>query len=681
MSKAVMDASMPFKPTFVGSPKANSLLCEFAATAALLDGGLDHERYAALEAAQRHVWRKRGECDRRDQQTLLAAIRLLADLAKMGWTIRVSKSRIQIFRPVAPVNGNGDSREFIRRQQHGQRDEQLRNAAVRQFVSGLEARRPYGNQLVSIFSLMRDGADLAVRLRQARDALDRDKCTGRLDEIIQPYLQFVREEESCTMTGLRLVDIWRYFRHTWASPHKSVPGRTMMVLVRDAAAPFHPVIGIAALSSAAVAVTVRDKWIGWTSSAVLDEMKAKPSASHGRWLTQIVDDAIDEIYKVDLLEDGLLTPAGLKRPTKDLIATLSAEAKQQRKKHFRLMEQGQYKKEPPPDGADEEYWIEQARLPLFRSKRMEELARMLGVRMVLQRYFYGSPTREGIRSLVAAGDGRDAVTKVLRKAKADRVGTAVADLTVCGAIPPYNEVLGGKLVAMLMTSPEVVAEYRRRYGRTRSVIASSMAGRVVRRPADLVFIGTTTIYGQRPSQYDRISIPCADGPAGGAVRYAYLGRTRGLGTFQFGDLTVKAFQEFLRQSSNGLQVNSVFGEGANPRLRKIRDALEELGLPEDELLHHGTPRLVYGVQLALNMRDYLLGRVKRPKYLMPSRLPRKATEGIVRWWFERWLMNRVSREDILERVARHTLVHPIRHGARVELPANDFEQGRLFGGE
>ena len=102
-------------------------------------------------------------------------------------------------------------------------------------------------------------------------------------------------------------------------------------------------------------------------------------------------------------------------------------------------------------------------------------------------------------------------------AKADRVGTAVADLTVCGALPPYNELLGGKLVAMLATSPEVIAEYRRRYGRTPSVIASSMAGRAVQRSAELVFIGTTSLYGQRPSQYDRISVPCsvAAGGSGG----------------------------------------------------------------------------------------------------------------------------------------------------------------------
>ena len=57
-----------------------------------------------------------------------------------------------------------------------------------------------------------------------------------------------------------------------------------------------------------------------------------------------------------------------------------------------------------------------------------------------------------------------------------------AGLTICGAIPPYNEVLGGKLVAMLMMSPEVVAEYRRRYAGMPSVIASSMAGRPISAP-------------------------------------------------------------------------------------------------------------------------------------------------------------------------------------------------------
>ena len=430
-------------------------------------------------------------------------------------------------------------------------------------------------------------------------------------------------------------------------------------------------------------MTARDEWLGWTPAAVVSSIQAKTSPSQARWLMGVVDEAIDEIYKVDLLRDKLLTPGLLKRPTNELIAILAAEAKEEREKHFRLMQKREYKKPTPPPGAADSFWIEQAKFPLFRSKRADELSRLLSVRMVFQRYFKDKPTKESLSQFIVSGEGRDAVAKVVRRAKADRVGTAVADLTVCGAIPPYNELLGGKLIAMLMASPEIVAEYRRRYGGTSSVIASSMAGRSVQREAHLVLIGTTSLYGQRPSQYDRISIPCArlGGENDQTIRYAYLGRTLGLGTFQFADTTVKAFQDFLRQSANGLQVNSVFGEGANPRLRKIRDALGLLGLPADDLLEHGTPRLVYGVELASNARDYLLGQAKRVKYLVPQHSPSKVTAAIAEWWVERWLVNRVVRDDVLQRIAEHRLVHPIRHGARVELPTNDFEQSRLFRGE
>lgn len=259
------------------------------------------------------------------------------------------------------------------------------------------------------------------------------------------------------------------------------------------------------------------------------------------------------------------------------------------------------------------------------------------------------------------------------KAKADRVGTAIADLSVCGAVPPYSEILGGKLVAMLMVGPEVVVEYRRRYGGLPSVIASSMAGRPVCRPAELVFIGTTSLYGQRPSQYDRIRVPRdpADADSGPGIRYEYLGRTRGMGTFQFGDQTVSELARLLAQSKRGQQVNSVFGEGVNPRLRKLRDGLDALGLPTDDLLNHGGPRLVYGVELTGNTHAYLLGMDKQPKFLLPHKAPKQATQQIVRWWMRRWLLPRIAKEGILDRVAVHNFVHPIRHGARVRVPSAD----------
>ena len=183
---------------------------------------------------------------------------------------------------------------------------------------------------------------------------------------------------------------------------------------------------------------------------------------------------------------------------------------------------------------------------------------------------------------------------------------------------------------------------------------------------------------QRPSQYDRIVIPSVVGKEVSAVRYDYLGRTLGVGTFQFGDQTVEGLGVLLAQSRRGQQVNSVFGEGVNPRLRKIRDGLNELGLDSDELLNHGAPRLVYVMALVKNLREYLLGIDAQPKYLLPQRNPKAVTQHIVRWWQERWVAKRIERDDVLERMAMQTLVHPIRHGARVQLPRMDVDQGLLW---
>lgn len=277
-------------------------------------------------------------------------------------------------------------------------------------------------------------------------------------------------------------------------------------------------------------------------------------------------------------------------------------------------------------------------------------------------------------------EGRVALTKLIRKAKADRVGTVIADLTICGAVPPYGEVLGGKLVAMLMTSPEVAEEYHRRYRRSPSIIASSMAGRPIQRPANLVYISTTSLYGRRPNQYDRIAIPVDRIQPGGSgsLRYEYLGRTKGIGTFQFSNQTIDEMKTLIEQTSQGQRVNSVFGEGVNPRLRKIRDGLDELGLPSNALLDHGAPRLVYGVSLVENLADYLLGIDSAPKYVLKGTSPEGATGRTSDWWFERWARPRMERPEVLERIAQHTAVYPVRHGARVKVPSRLDDEPLLF---
>jgi hypothetical protein len=665
---------LPFEPSLPEGSNAAALFLDFAReVAALPIFDSDQERNVAIEACRRRALKSKGKCDNLGRQALLAAVHILADMAKQGWSVGVSTDGIELTREENGTVTGDAARERIRSQLHAERDEQLRQSAVTAFIRAMEARQLYEGQLVSVFSLMRDGKELAEKLiGVARAPIDRGlQITA---EAITPYLQFIRgEDERCAFTGLRLIDVWRYFRHTWANPYKSVPGRTVLALVRDSAAPCHPVIGIAALSSAAVAVTARDKKISWTPEAVIEDLKERPTAKLARWLNCTVDDAIDEIYKVDLLEDEILNPRDLSRPSVEVIARLEEEGRQQRKEHHRFMASRAYKKSEPAIDLADEHWEAQARSHLFQSKRALELAGMLSVRCVLRRYFGDSHSKNMLVQFISTREGRDAVAKVVRKAKADRVGTAIADLTVCGAIPPYNEILGGKLVAMLMVGPEVVLEYRRRYGGIPSVIASSMAGRPVCRAAELVFIGTTSLYGQRPSQYDRISIPreTGIGESGPGIRYEYLGRTRGMGTFQFGDETVAQLSLLLAQSKRGQQVNSVFGEGVNPRLRKLRDGLDALGLSSDDLLNHGGPRLVYGVELIENTHAYLLGMDKQPKFILPQKSAKQLMQKIARWWMRRWMLPRLAKEGILARVAAHNFVHPIRHGARVRMPSKD----------
>jgi hypothetical protein len=583
---------------------------------------------------------------------------------KQGWAVKKTRTGVKLAKPTE-VNDPEKLRTRIRAQLHAERDGQLRQSSTQEFLKEMERKQHYKGSFPSIFSLMRDGPELVASLK---GVLRLPECEqlDTLSRCVAPYLQFVNENGICEHTGLRLIDIWRYFRHTWANPYKSVPGRSMMALVRDAAAPCHPIIGIAALSSAAVAVSVREEFLGWTGEAVLARMKDSPSKALANWLTRTLNGSIEEIYRVDFLEDRTLSPKDVLTPTESVVSRLSAIAESARTEHNRYMQSTDYKKNGKAETSTEEDWLQQARSPLFRSKRAGELAGLLNARQVIQRIIRGACTPKSLSLIAEDREGKEAVTRLVRRAKSERVGTAIGDLTVCGAIPPYNELLAGKLVSLLMVSPQVVSEYRRRYGKSPSVIASSMAGRDIVRPADLVYVGTTSLYGQRPSQYDRISFSVSDAnmSSSGTLRYRYLGKTKGIGTFQFGDDTVSELARLLAQSKKGQRVNSVFGEGVNPRLRKIRDGLDLLGLDSDVFLDHGAPRLVYGVELARNTADYVLGLVSTPDFHFPTKA-KDTSDEMVRWWHSRWVAGRILREEVLIRIEEQRLTHPIRHAARV----------------
>jgi hypothetical protein len=435
------------------------------------------------------------------------------------------------------------------------------------------------------------------------------------------------------------------------------------------------VIGIGALSSASVQLEARDAFIGWHAEKFLAEAMANPTNELADWVTAIIQRGIEQIYIVDFVKERLLPSKLPSSVDEEVIRALRSDSQKHRDAHHLRSSSNEHKGSFLPDQLSDEEWELRANSPLFRAKRTLALATLLELRSIISHSYTGWRGADRLASLLSTHLGRKAFLKLVNTARSISVGTAIADLTVCGAIPPYNELLGGKLVAMLAASPNVVNEYHRRYCSVPSVIASSMAGRRVVRPADLVFIGTTSLYGIRPNQYDRVSVP-GEIFQQDAVTVAYkaLGeQTEGIGTFQFSKRTKEDLERYFVSKNAGRRVNNVFGEGANPKLRAIRDGLAKLGFDTDALLTHGLRKTIYGVSLVTNLRDYLLGIASEPNYRFPLKLS-DAEQKISQYWLKRWVQRRLLHPELAERLSAHALIHPVRHGARVPLPDPDIEQ-------
>jgi hypothetical protein len=95
----------------------------------------------------------------------------------------------------------------------------------------------------------------------------------------------------------------------------------------------------------------------------------------------------------------------------------------------------------------------------------------------------------------------------------------VMDAFVLGALPPYRDLCGGKLVALLAMSTEVRDVFAAKYGHRTTLIADRDPN------AQLAMITTTSALG-RSSVYNRLVYP------DGGLAFQPVGYTRGSGDFQ-----------------------------------------------------------------------------------------------------------------------------------------------------
>lgn len=610
-----------------------------------------------------------------EELPLIASLSVLVDLIAQGW--KVKKTWPTIILEFEAEESPDAEKARLRRALLIERDSQIREPSVTAFIRSMEKRRLTPTGWHSIFSVMREGSDLAQSLRDVRELESEPEQLSALRSLIKPYIQFVDSEAICEHTGLRLNDIWRYFRHTWVNSYKSVPGRSMMILVRDAASPNHPVIGIASLGSAVVQQSVRDKWIGWDSAGAIEQLRQVPPKKATAILLNRLRAFKRNVYVRDLLADRVLQKFDLRKPADAAITKLLKESVRSIKQHRRYPHAAKQKQ---TDDLRSEDWRLRAEMSLFRSKRCKLLATLMSIQRTFSEYGISTRNPYAVRDAYDKARFRFAVGQLFRLAKAESVGIKMMDVMVCGSIAPYNGILGGKLICYLLCSPEVVRQYAKRYGQQTSLIASSMSGKAVQRPAELVLLCTTSLYGSALSQYSRVKIPAdaIGGLSGEKVEFQNLGLSEGFGVFHFSRETLRLMNLLVSRSQEYRKVNSIFGEGVNPLMRKIRDALSMLGLPAEVLIKHGNKRVVYGVGLARNFRAALLGLATKPQYIVPQAKAAEKTEGLAEFWRRRWLLKRLQNDRVLDEVAKHSLVYPIRHGAQVHIPTDPNESLPLW---
>ena len=615
---------------------------------------------------------------------------LLSDLVDTNWDVSIGLKGFNISQPSSKKMNSGESidkiKSNLRESQLANRDQQLKKPEVRRFIQRMERPRAHGNEMRSVLDLVDDGQDLFDHLVRYNKLPDEDKSV-MLEKLFKPKLvpiypdekeRFLEIEKLCPHTGLRLSDIWRYFRHTWSTENLNVPGRSFPFLIRNEARPLSPIIGILMLRSASKGDGNRDEWVGWSSyQEFRSRIPREIDADKGLiGLIKSLDVAIANI-KVD--DFTFIQPGDIKRPTDELIETFKKIYVQENEKRSKELEEENKPKKRTDGSIDYETKSEES---LFRKKRAFMLVRLLSIRKIFNKYDYEKDPVTAFAKMSLSKEGRQAIDSSLVHVRSAATDSQIADVAVCGAIAPYNVLLGGKLSAMLCASKEMQDFYENRYKGQISYIASCMAGKKISKPSKLLFLTTTSLYGIASSQYNRLKFkkdkfdelekdiewielrPKKENMTEeellklkkeGNESYKL---SQGIGTYHLRDFTSKMLQAITKKYLGRRLINYQFGEGTSPKLRLMKTSLMLLDLASKGstndsnnsitqfLLTHGLRRINYILPLVSNVLGYVFDPAKyeKEKNISPT------VETINKVWIKRWLSQRTSNEEILEQL-------------------------------
>lgn len=584
-------------------------------------------------------------------EQLLAVMSVFADLFEQGWSIFDGENFILELPSHLIKDGESPQsiKDRIRTYLKSGQKRQLQEDSVQSFMRRIfnVSSRSQGKH--SIASVIDNGDELGEVISKA-SAMSIEERDDFLAKHIKPEIEICESDSICSETGLRHLHIWRFFRHTWLTEYRPIPGRQMPILIRNAARKNKPIMGIAMLASPVMKLKIRDKWIGWDGYKILDDLFDGKIDRHSfiHSMYNRIDKSISEIRWDDLLsEDAIRNPTIVHF---DRLGRETTKANLEREKLLKEIHETdgvsrEILRDPQIDNIADEECLELSQDNLFVAKRASTLSELLRAKELLK-HFDLLKNPDNLRTFATSKDGEKLLEIVLSEYRKEGLASQVMDISVCGAVPPYGGLLVGKLVTLLLSSSEIDEAFKNRYGKRPSIIASQMAGRRIIRDASLRILTTTSLFGIGTSQYNRLVLRKKDHHGiPNDIVWEQLGeQSAGYGTIHLSNTTQQLLREVAIEKHGARRINSKFGEGTSSRMRQAREGLGALGLESSQVLHHAMPRIVLGCKVEEDASEVLLGLSK------PTNTKKPSVASLSRAWRRRWLLRRVESEEVQSRV-------------------------------
>ena len=473
-------------------------------------------------------------------------------------------------------------------------------------------------------------------------------------------------------------EIFRYFRHSWRIPYKTTPGRTLSFLVRSKLD--DKIVAITSLASPVMWMSNRDEAMGFESfhkekipltKVEQKKFNGKKSRKETRaeWVTRWKNNGLvgspknrhnqADNYTVDELISSLKQSL-LTRLEQFPLELLLSKSEQNQLSNWGVnlssTKPTLWDVEPKDTALDRRNIEKRRRIVNKCIESYLELCK-LPIGMNVDQLFFKIHHQKPQTFLKALQYG-------MRERKTSIVSGNLAEMIICGAVPPFNKLRVGKLASMLMFSKELSNTWYETYSGMVSEISSNLSGREITRDSKLLALSTTGLYGSSNVQYDRAKFP-HDGRRFGFSKCGVTGESTngdhvGPSTLTISNRTWDFINRYALE--NGLLENTSgkFGEGTSARIRRMQSVirhvmaiLNESSENEEAEVELFDTQMINRIVMNPFSRSVHVGLIPKlgRRVLLGiddasnEDLDSLSVDEIVSYWSERWLTKYLSKPE------------------------------------